>query len=277
MPEVEINETEEIEDSPTPIEEGPDFSAADGDDEPNWEAKSAELEAELETETKRRKDTQRDWQEQQKAIGYYEGILDQLEEDSRAQESYAQQAAQAPPPTIEDPDDLLTDGNKLLKFIQERDQYIVGNLMAQMQPVAVKTQQHDALMGKVMRRAQKDSYEEADKLLSAEYDDYKSGDLAKVWNTVDQALRRSNNHQELRMDPEALVHTYSAIRRHKKRGEPRPVRHQAGSPVGLSPSAPGQRGGALPPIPAQFRMMAKRLGRNPAKVWKRHVESGGKV
>lgn len=276
MPEVEIEETE-VETGSRPLEEGPDFSSADSGDQPNWEARSAELEAELETEKKRRTDTQRDWQEQQRALGYYEGIVEQMSEDLNEQESYAQQMANAAPPTIEDPDELLQDGDKLLKFIQERDQYIVGNIMAQIQPVAAKTKQHDALMGKVMRRAQKDSYEEADTLLSQEYDDYAAGDLAKVWPTVDQALRRSPNHQELRMDPEALVHTYSAIRRHQKRGEPRPVRQGAHMPAGVSPSAPGQRGGSLPPIPAAFRTMARKLGRDPSKVWKRHVESGGKV
>lgn len=275
MPEEEINVVEE-EETGSLIEEGPEFSS-ETPDEPNWEAKAVELEAQLETSEKRRADTQRDWQEQQKALGYYQGALDSVSEDLNYRESYAEQMARAEPPQVEDADDLLTDGNKLLNYWQQRDQYIVGNIMAQLEPVAARTQQHESLMGRMLKKAQKDAYEEADGMLEEEYDDYTKGDLAKSWELVSGALNRSPNHQEQRMDPEALIHAYSAIRRHNRKGQPKPVREQQNAPAGLQPSAPGQRGESLPPMPAAFRTMALNIGRNPNKLWKRHIDNGGKV
>lgn len=275
MPDEAINVVEE-EETGSLREEGPDFSS-EAEDEPNWEAKAAELEAQLETEKQRRAATQRDWQEQQRTIGHYEGMLEAVSQDLNEREAYAEQMALAEPPSIEDPDDLLTDGQKLLSFIQERDQYIVGNILAQVEPVAARTQHHDSLMGRVLKKQQEAAYKEADILLQDEYDDYKAGDLAKNWDQVSGALNRSPNHQELRMDPEALIHAYSAIRRHNRKGQPRPPRQQQAAPVGLQPGAPGMRDGALPPIPANFRAMAVRLKRDPKKLWRRHLQNGGKV
>ncbi len=273
MPEtVPLDSVNDIEEGSLLVEEGPDFDSGADEDEPNWEAKATELEAELETERKRRADTQRDWQEQQKAIGYYESMLDQVssELDDR-QGRYEQE----PPPMVEDPDELLTDGKKLMEYMGERDRYMYNAVTAQYEPLLSQATAQGSLLKRIIRNQQKDAYEEAEKRLQGE-PGYKAGDLRKIWPGVDTALRQSPKHDELRMDPEALITAYTVVKRAERRGQPRPVRHRAADPTGVEPGAPLARGGDPGPIPRQFVVAAKKLGRDPKKLWKRHRESGGR-
>lgn len=257
-----------------PIDEGPSFDGETQDTEPvNWEARATEAEAQLETSQKRQSDTFRRYQEQNRQLGWYEGMLARDAEEAQPP-SFAEQMANTPPPTIEDPDTLLTDGKVLEGYMREREEYLYNTFRAQAEPFFAATQAYDGVMRTVMKQEQRRAYVDADQMLQGEEDGYKAGDLKKNWHLVDQALKQSPKHHEYRMDPRALVTTYAVVMRGQRAGQPKPVKNPSRLPASAEPSNPRRAGdGNLPPIPRMFREAMRKLNRDPNKAWKRHNET----
>jgi len=241
-------------------------------EELNKQLEDARREAEVEKQ--RRISTQKDWQEQQKALAYYDTITAQLQQELQRRTQAQEYMAQAQPPQVEDPDELLSDGKKLVDYLGQRDQYLWNMMLASSQPFYARVAQDEATIQGLVYDAQERAFYKAEEMLKGDPDlSYQPGDLAKSWPLINDALSRSPNGQSLRLQGKAIANTYYLIERTKRQGAKRPVQ-QSAPPPSATPSKQAQPGGkAYPRMDPQFAMMAKNLKLNdPQAAWRAHVD-----
>lgn len=136
---------------------------------------AAELEkmkAQLETEEKRRKDTQAAFHRANNDSQVASQVLEGIRQANQQQQQWAQTAQAMQPPTLESYDGLYDDGQRLAQYIQENARWAMGATLAQIYPYlqdymqkmqgvgAMETLAREQVLDRVARELEEVGYED---------------------------------------------------------------------------------------------------------------------
>jgi hypothetical protein len=257
----------------TPPEEPPAAEPPVEDPQAELLAKLDSIQQELETEKGRRADTQRDWQAAQHELAFKQTLTEDIAQElERRRQAEEWLRLNSQPPEVEDPDELLSDGKKLVEWQTKREEALAQRLLAQQAPFMQAVSYFDQVFPQLVQGMQKEAYEKAEAWLIENDEGYEAGDLQKAWDPINKAFTGSPNGASLRLQADSIVDAYKMISR-RSRSKP------AASP--RAPVSAGQgdkrpsKGARTPAMPAKFREMAVKMNRDPDKLWKRHLASKG--
>jgi hypothetical protein len=237
--------------------------------------------AELETEKKRRADTQADWHAQQRQIGYMEHQVQAVQGELERRTMLAEQAAQREVPSVKDPDELVAEPQNIVDFVYQVANHLYETIAAESQPFYSTVAGIDKIMHPLTARMQTSALDQAENMLRGEDSNYNQGDLAKVWGQLDQVFKQSPHGAAFRLDPERIVQAYYLARR-SARKKPVP---QAGinAPMSVAPTANADKasGAQTVTVPRDYVTAMKRLGmKDPDRIrrsYKRYLADKGRT
>lgn len=88
----------------------------------------------LEASERRVADNQRNFHQASQQAQLAQAVAEGLQQARQREVALYQQAAAMQPPTVQNPDELLGDGNKLLEYLNQRDRFVEGRVLAQLAP-----------------------------------------------------------------------------------------------------------------------------------------------
>lgn len=144
-----------------------------------------------------------------------------------------------PPPLPEDPDELLSDGEKLAAALEARDRWVQQAMNANVGPIVQRMQEVDkelstmkALNADIAARSVAD--ELARRGIPSD---------PQVWNDVEGMLRANpDNYWSLKQSPQALMTAYQVVMANRQaNGQPAPVQYQQAPPPTAGAYTPPQQ------------------------------------
>jgi hypothetical protein len=271
-PEVEAAEAEGVVD--------PGTGTASARELEELRAEKARVEADLETEKKRRADTQADWHAQQRQIGYMEHQVQSVQQELERRTMLAQEAKQREVPSVKDPDELIAEPEKLVNFVYDVANHLYETMAAESQPFYSTVAGMDKIMHPLTSQMQQGALNQAEQMLRSEDANYNQGDLAKVWGDLDQVFRQSPHGAAFRLDPERIVQAYYLARRSARK---KPVPQATiNAPMSVAPTATAEQpsGRQSVTVPREYVTAMKRLNiTDPERIrknYKRYLKDKGR-
>lgn len=172
-------------------------------------------------------------------MSMWEAEKDRVETSRRMAEAWRQ--ANTPPPLPEDPDELLTDGQKLRKALADRDRWVMDAMRTNFGPVVQRMQGMEQELAE--SRAIRAEYALRDARAALASQGVRED--MNVWNQVESLLRSNpETYWKLRSSPDALRTAYTVVSQQMPQmGQAAPVQnvaqptHTAGYPGGAPVSS----------------------------------------
>jgi hypothetical protein len=233
------------------------------------------LEAELETEKKRRIDTQANFHRADQTAQWTDAQMQAWEQMRQREAALAQQAQHSVPPGYEKPDELIEDPKNIADFVNANANWAVGAAMAQFYPYMQALNEASVRFEKMEQMAVETSFDKAAaKVTKMGYKDFDEQREAIKVKFMSEGGERG---RELAMDPEMVVNAYLFSRR--ARGLPMNT-GESPSPTALpiTPSVrPGGRDASsvLSNLSPYAKEITRRLGVGGMKVTEDDLERVG--
>ncbi len=224
---------------------------------------------EAEVEKTRRADTQRDWHQQQRVISYYDSIVQQLQYETQRRDEAERYLQQAKRPEVADPDELLADPQKLLKHLDERDQWMWNMYLASSQPFFQTLAGYEQIIPGLIQGAELEAYQKAEDILLKDPNvPYQKGQLQQYRQYIDRAFQQTAGGGQMRVNPKRIADTFVLMLR---QNPTQPVQATPQAPPSAGEGTPPTRKKALPKMDPEYAAMARRLKlKDPGKAWARY-------
>lgn len=218
-------------------------------------SKVDELTQKLEQETKRRTDSQAAFHRADQESQIAKKIIQEIQAYQQRERDILERAQNSQPPTVEDWDELISDGNKLKDYMENASQWLQGNILSQLKPFLDQANTALQILPQFVSSREKEAVAEAKRRVKEEFG---REDFDSVVDSIREEFSRGGQAASaLMLDPDNLVDAYVLLKRRRGESLTASPRQQ---PPPKTP-APGNRRSEIAKTLAEISPMAAQIAR----------------